>query len=101
MRFSKFGRIALALAASLVIGFGTQSCNYDYTVAYVIVTGSQYNQIASYREDNETGVLTAAPHDPLSSGGTNPIRAVLLNGGRYVYVLNQRKPTTNAYGSIT
>lgn len=101
MRFSKFGRIALALAASLVIGFGTQSCNYDYTEAYVIVTGSQYNQVASYKEDNETGVLTPAPHDPLSSGGTDPIRAVLLNGGRYVYVLNQGKPTTNADGSIT
>ncbi len=101
MKFRKFGRIALALAASLVIGFGTQSCYYDYTVAYIIVTGSQYNQIASYKEDNENGVLSAAPHDPLSSGGTNPIRALLLSGGRYVYVLNQGKPTTAADGTIT
>jgi 6-phosphogluconolactonase len=101
MKFSKFGRITLALAASLVIGFGTQSCHYNYTEAYIIVTGSQYNQVASYRENNETGVLTAAPHDPLSSGGANPIRAVLLNGGRYVYVLNQGKPTANSDGSIT
>ena len=93
MKFRKFGRITLALAASLLIGFGTQSCHYDYTEAYIIVTGSQYNQVASYREDNETGVLHAAPHDPLSSGGTNPIRARLLTGGRYVYVLNQGKPT--------
>jgi hypothetical protein len=101
MKFSKFGRFALALAASLVIGFGTQSCNYDYTEAYIIVTGSQYNQVASYRENNETGQLTAAPHDPLSSGGANPIRALLLNGGRYVYVLNQGKPTVNSDNSIT
>jgi 6-phosphogluconolactonase (cycloisomerase 2 family) len=101
MKFSKFGRFALALAASLVIGFGTQSCYYNYTEAYIIVTGSQYNQVGSYRENNETGVLTPAPRDPLSSGGTNPIRAVLLNGGRYVYVLNQGKPTVNSDGSIT
>jgi len=101
MKFSQFGRIALALAASLVLGFGTQSCHYDYTEAYIIVTGSQYNQVASYKEQNETGILFAAPHDPLSSGGTNPIRAALLNGGRYVYVLNQGKPTVNSDGSIT
>jgi len=101
MKFRKFGRLALALAASLLLGFGTQSCHYDYTEAYIIVTGSQYNQVASYREQNETGILFAAPHDPLSSGGNNPIRAQLLNGGRYVYVLNQGKPTTNSDGSIT
>jgi len=100
MKFRKLGRIALATAASLFIGFGTQSCYY-YTEAYIIVTGSQYNQVASYREQNQTGILTAAPHDPLSSGGNNPIRALLLNGGRYVYVLNQGTPKTNSDGSIT
>ena len=32
---------------------------------------------------------------PISSGGSNPVRAVLLTGGRFVYVLNQgvRQPT--------
>jgi hypothetical protein len=100
MKFRKLGRIALATAASLFIGFGTQSCYY-YTEAYIIVTGSQYNQVGSYREQNQTGTLVAAPHTPLSSGGSNPVRALLLNGGRYVYVLNQGKPTTNSDGSIT
>jgi 6-phosphogluconolactonase (cycloisomerase 2 family) len=100
MKFRKFGRIALATAASLFIGFGTQSCYY-YTEAYIVVTGSQYNQVGSYREQNQTGVLQAAPHTPQSSGGFNPIRALLLNGGRYVYVLNQGQPTTNSDGSIT
>ena len=101
MKFRKFGRVALALAASLVLAFGTQSCIYDYTEGYVIVIGSQYNQVASYREDNETGYLNPAPHNPLSTVGNYPIRAILLNGGRYVYVLNQGKPTLNADGSIT
>jgi 6-phosphogluconolactonase len=100
MKFRKFGRITLALAASLVIGFGTQSCNYDFTEAYIIVTGSQYNQVASYKEDNKNGVLSPAPHNPLSSGGSNPIRALLLNGGRYVYVLNEGTPSPQSDGSI-
>ncbi|HEX3660085.1 MAG TPA: hypothetical protein VHU89_01560 [Acidobacteriaceae bacterium] len=99
MKFRKLGRIALATAASLFIGFGTQSCYY-YTEAYIIVTGSQYNQVASYREQNQTGVLQIAPHTPLNSGGVNPIRSVLLPGGRYVYVLNEGQPTTDAAGNI-
>lgn len=99
MKFRKLGRISLATAASLFIGFGTQSCYY-YTEAYIIVTGSQYNQVASYREQNQTGILQPAPHNPLSSGGNNPIRAILLNGGRYVYVLNEGKPTPQSDGSI-
>ena len=101
MKFWNLGRVALALAASLVLIGGMDSCIYDYTNAYVIVTGSQYNQIASYREDNDTGQLRAAPGDPQSSGGSDPIRAVLLTGGRYVYVLNHGTPTENSDGSIT
>jgi 6-phosphogluconolactonase (cycloisomerase 2 family) len=100
MKLSKYGRIALALAASLFIGLGTQSCYY-YTEAYIIVTGSQYNQVASYREQNQTGVLTGAPGNPLSSGGTNPVRAALLPGGRYVYVLNEGKASYDSAGNIT
>ena len=101
MKFRNFGRVSLALVASLVLGFGTQSCNYNYGAAYIFVTGSQYNQVASYKMFNDTGQLIPAPHDPLSSGGSNPIRAVVATGGRYVYVLNQGKPTYDATGKIT
>jgi 6-phosphogluconolactonase len=100
MKLRNFGRITLALVASLVLAFGTESCNYNYTEAYVIVTGSQYNQIASYKEKNDTGALVAAT-PPISSGGVNPIRAALLNGGRYVYVLNQGKESVDSAGNIT
>lgn len=101
MKFRNFGRVALALVASLVLAFGTQSCNYNFTEAYIIVTGSQYNQVASYKENNDTGQLTAAPHDPLASGGNNPIRAVLGTGGRYAYVLNQGSPSVDSAGNIS
>ena len=101
MKFRNFGRVSLALVASVVLAFGTQSCNYNYTNAYVIVLGSQYNQVASYKENNDTGGLVAAPHDPQSSNGSNPVRAVLLTGGRYVYVLNQGTPKYDSAGNIT
>jgi 6-phosphogluconolactonase (cycloisomerase 2 family) len=101
MKLSNFGRIALALVASLVLAFGTQSCHYNFTEAYIIVTGSQYNQVASYKEDNDTGALVGAKSGVQSSGGANPIRAVLASTGRYVYVLNQGTPkVTDAAGAI-
>jgi 6-phosphogluconolactonase (cycloisomerase 2 family) len=101
MKFSNVGRISLAMVASLVLAFGTQSCSYNYTEAYVIVTGSQYNQVASYKEDNDTGQLTLASGGVQSSSGHNPIRAVLGNGGRYVYVLNQGSSTADSSGNLT
>jgi 6-phosphogluconolactonase len=101
MKFSNVGRIALALVASLALIVGTESCHYNYTEAYIIVTGSQYNQVGSYKEDNDTGGLNQASGGVVSSNGSNPIRAVLLNGGRYVYVLNQGTPKLDSSGNIT
>lgn len=103
MKFWNLGRVTLALAVSLVLVGGMSSCHYNYTSAYVIVTGSQYNQIASYRLDNDTGQLWPALNsgNNQSSGGQDPVRAVLLTGGRYVYVLNHGKPTLDSSGNIT
>jgi len=100
MKFSNVGRIALALVASLALIVGTQSCNYNYTEAYIIVTGSQYNQVGSYKEYNDTGQLFPSRGGLVSSSGNNPIRALLLNGGRYVYVLNQGTPKVTTGGAI-
>jgi 6-phosphogluconolactonase (cycloisomerase 2 family) len=101
MKLRNLGRVTLALVASLVLIGGMDSCHYDYTEAYVIVTGSQYNQISSYREQADTGKLFAAPGDPQSSVGNDPIRAVLLTGGRYVYVLNHGTATADGSGNLT
>ena len=86
MKLKKFGRAALALAASAVTVLGMTSCTLSYTVGYLFVTGSQYNQIASYRIQNDNGVLHAS--GTVGSGGTDPIQAVVTSTGNYVYVLN-------------
>ena len=101
MKFKKIGQISLAAVVSLVLMFGATSCMNDYTVGFVFTVGTQYNQIGSFRERYETGLLNAAPGSPFGSGGTNPIRTFVLSGGRYLYVLNQGAAQTDSSGNIT
>ena len=88
MKFRKFGRIALALAVSLGMGLGVTSCTTDHTVGYLYVTASQYNQISAFRIDHNLGNLTPIPNSPFRSGGVNPVKALVANAGRFLYVLN-------------
>lgn len=88
MKLSWFGRLALALFASLALGLGMSACGGG-TVAYLWVIGQQYNQIAAFKVDDYTGNLTQTPHQPFSVQGTNPVSIVVKAGGRFVYVLNQ------------
>jgi 6-phosphogluconolactonase (cycloisomerase 2 family) len=94
MKLSWFGRLALALFASLALGLGMSACGGG-TIAYLWVLGQQYNQIASFKVDNYTGNLTQTPHQPFASQGANPITILVKSGGRFVYVLNQgTQPST-------
>jgi DNA-binding beta-propeller fold protein YncE len=86
MKLKKIGRAALALAASAVIVLGMTSCTLSFTVGYLFVTGSQYNQIASYRIQNDNGALHTT--STVGSGGTDPIQVVVNATGSYLYVLN-------------
>jgi 6-phosphogluconolactonase len=86
MKLKKIGRAALALAASAVIVLGMTSCTLSFTVGYLFVTGSQYNQIASYRIQNDNGALHETA--TVGSGGTDPIQVVVNATGSYLYVLN-------------
>jgi 6-phosphogluconolactonase len=88
MKFRKFGRISLALAVSLGTGLGVTSCSTDHAVGYMYVTGQQYNQVSGFRIDSNLGNLTATQNSPYSSGGANPVRAVVANAGKFLYVLN-------------
>jgi 6-phosphogluconolactonase (cycloisomerase 2 family) len=88
MKFRKFGQIILALAVSLGMGLGVTSCSTDHTVGYFFVTGAQYNQISSFKIDNNVGNLAAAPNSPYGSGGYNPIKVLVANAGKFLYVLN-------------
>jgi 6-phosphogluconolactonase (cycloisomerase 2 family) len=101
MKFRKFGQIVLAAVVSTGIMLGVSSCANDFTVGYVYVTGTQYNQIGAYREDNNNGILKNVEGEPWGSGGTNPVRMVIPSGNRFVYVLNAGTKSVDASGNIS
>jgi hypothetical protein len=95
MKFKKFGKALLmsALSAGVVLGF--TSCIQNYSVGYLYVTGtvtagtSGNGIISGFKIDHNTGFLTPINGLPVSSGGANPVRAILIDGSRFLYVLNR------------
>ncbi len=94
MKFRTLGRTLLLLAGTAGLTFSLTSCSADHTVGYVYVLGADVasassGQISSFQEDNNRGDLTPLrTNATLSSGGVNPIRAVVPSGNRFMYVLN-------------
>src|SRR6185369_13511386 len=95
MKFRKFGKALLMTAISGGVVFGISSCVQSYSVGFLYVTGTQTASttaagiISGFKIDHNTGKLTNINGLPISSGGANPGRAVMLTGGRFLYVLNQ------------
>jgi 6-phosphogluconolactonase (cycloisomerase 2 family) len=103
MKFTKFGKALLMSALSIAVIFGVSSCIEDYSVGFLYVTGTLtagtagQGIITGFKIAHNTGKLTAINTLPISSGGANPVRAVLLTGSRFLYVLN--KGTTASGGT--
>jgi 6-phosphogluconolactonase (cycloisomerase 2 family) len=101
MKFTKFGKALLMSALTAGVIFGITSCIQDYTVGYLYVTGTVTAQsssegiITGLYIDHNTGKLNQIHGMPISSGGANPVRAVLTDSSRFLYVLNRG---TNASG---
>jgi len=96
MKLINFCKPLLMSALSAGLIFGISSCiSQSYSVGYLYVTGtvtanSGTNGIISgFSIDHNTGKLTAIHQFPISSGGANPVRAVLTTGSRFLYVLNR------------
>jgi 6-phosphogluconolactonase (cycloisomerase 2 family) len=88
MKLSLFGRLAMALFASLALGLGMTACGGG-TIGYMWVLGQQYNQIVGFKIDDYTGNLTTVEGSPFASNGSVPVSLVIKPGGRYLYVINQ------------
>jgi len=95
MKFTKFGKALVLSALSTTVVLGITSCVQSYTVGFLYVTGTVTAQsssagiISGFRIDHNTGKLTPIDKLPVSSGGANPVRAVLLTGSKFLYVLNR------------
>jgi 6-phosphogluconolactonase len=91
MKFSKFGRIALASVVSLGLGFGATACGPSNTIDFIYVTASKNSpqgQISVYKVDSQAGALIPIPDSPYSSGGRNPVADVASANGKNLYVIN-------------
>jgi 6-phosphogluconolactonase len=95
MKFKKFGKALLMSALSAGVVLSVTSCIQNYSVGYLYVTGtvtagtSGNGIISGFKIDHNTGFLTPINGLPVSSGGANPVRAVLIDGSRFLYVLNR------------
>lgn len=89
MKFSKFGRLTMATAVSLMLGFGLTSC-YLGTVDFLYTTTSKNNpgNIAVYRVDYQSGTLTPLQTPVYPSGGRNPVAAITSPNSKNLYVVN-------------
>lgn len=108
MRFTKFGKALLIGVLSAGVVFGVSSCIQSYTTGFLYVTGTVTAQptgsgiISGFKIDHNTGELVQINGLPVSSGGANPVRAVLATGQRFLYVLNRganAAGTGNCYGT--
>ena len=95
MKFTKYGKALLMSALSAGVILGISSCIQSYSVGFLYITGTMTAQssgsgiISGYKIEHNTGKLTAINGLPISSGGANPVRAVLTTGSKFVYVLNR------------
>jgi len=95
MKFTKFGKTLVMGAISMGIIFGVSSCVRSYTVGFLYVTGTETagtgnnGIITGFKIDHNTGRLANINGLPVSSGGSNPVRAVPTLGSRFIYVLNR------------
>jgi 6-phosphogluconolactonase (cycloisomerase 2 family) len=96
MKFTKFGKALLMSALSAGVILSVTSCVQSYSVGYLYVTGTITSQstpgngiISGFRIDHNTGKLSTIDGLPVSSGGANPVRAFLISGSRFLYVLNR------------
>jgi hypothetical protein len=95
MKFKKFGKALLMSALSAGVILSVTSCIQSYTIGYLYVTGTVTAEtsgngiVSGFKIDHNTGFLTPINGLPVSSGGANPVRAILIDGSRFLYVLNR------------
>jgi 6-phosphogluconolactonase (cycloisomerase 2 family) len=95
MKFTKFGKALLMSALSATVIVSVTSCVESYTVGFLYVTGTVTSGsggdgiISGFKIDHNTGRLASVHGLPISSGGANPVRAVLISGSRFLYILNR------------
>jgi 6-phosphogluconolactonase (cycloisomerase 2 family) len=98
MTLSRIGRISRAFVVSMAVVLGMSACG-GYTVGFMWVLGTQYNQISGFKIDDYTGNLTNMVNSPYASEGANPVSIAVRIGGNFVFVVN--KGTGKGDGNVS
>ncbi|HUZ04563.1 MAG TPA: beta-propeller fold lactonase family protein [Acidobacteriaceae bacterium] len=91
MKWSQYGRITLALVASLALGLSITACNPSFTLGFVYVLSAKSSPgiINAYTIDSVSGAITQVANSPFSSGGEYPIASVVNNTSKWLYVIHE------------
>ena len=103
MKWSQYGRITLALVASLALGLGITACNPSFTLAFVygLNTKSSEGSISAYTIDSVSGAITQVANSPFDSGGQYPVAEVTSNNSKWLYVVHEISNTVVQFNTGT
>ena len=91
MKWSQYGRLTLALVASLALGLSITACNPSFTLGFVYAlnTKTSPGSISAYTIDSVSGAITQVANSPFPSGGQYPVAAAVTNNSKWLYVVHE------------
>jgi 6-phosphogluconolactonase len=91
MKLSQFGRITLALFASLALGLSITACNPSFTLGFVYALNTKQTEgsISAYTIDSVSGAITQVANSPFDSGGQYPVADAVDNRSKWLYVVHE------------
>src|SRR5665213_1357769 len=100
MKWSQYGRLTLALVASLALGLSVTACNPSFTLGFVYALNTKGAQgtISAYTIDSVSGAITQVANSPFPSGGQYPIAAAVTNNSKWMYVVHEIDNTVVQFG---
>jgi 6-phosphogluconolactonase (cycloisomerase 2 family) len=84
----------------MAVVLGMSACG-GYTVGFMWVLGTQYNQISGFKIDDYTGNLTNMVNSPYTSGGVDPVSISVRVGGNFVFVINKGTSVAKCDGNVS
>jgi 6-phosphogluconolactonase len=99
MKWSQYGRITLALVASLALGLGITACNPSFTLGFVYVLNTKSNPgtISAYTIDSVSGAITQVANSPFTTNQQYPVADAVSNNSKWLYVVGEIDNTVSQY----
>jgi 6-phosphogluconolactonase len=91
MKWSQYGRVVLAMVASLALGLSITACNPSFTLGFVYALNTKNSEgsISAYTIDSVSGAITQVANSPFDSGGQYPVADAVNNTSKWLYVAHE------------